>query len=323
MADAQQITNRRPNEVYKTLAAAIGIGEIQQAADGRPSVFAGGNALASGDTAKFLTDGQFVVTKTNGITILDGGEVWWDHSANSATFRRNGDRDFYLGTAVGDAASADLLVTVQLGARVVPAIDLLRDPFVTAIVGTQALGGLALNTRGGCLNAVLSSVNEAQKVDALSVDTFSNAANGIIEMSWRVVNDGAGSNPDLSLGAASGTHATDADSIAQHLLMHLDGNSVNISFQSKDGTTTVAATDSTIDYTEGAALANRVEVWLDMRNPADVQIYVNGVNVLGATVFNVSAAASEWKLLLHLEKTSSADVYEFDLDKLRVRTAEQ
>jgi len=85
----------------------------------------------------------------------------------------------------------------------------------------------------------------------------------------------------------------------------------------------VAITDSTTDYVEGATLAVRKEVWFDMRNPADVQVYVDGVNVLPASVFNVNAAAGEWKLLLHVEKTASTDTYEFDLDWLRVRTSEQ
>jgi hypothetical protein len=172
---------------------------------------------------------------------------------------------------------------------------------------------------------VISATNEAQKVDALSVDGFApQTANAVVEFAFEVPSDGAGTVVDVSVGAASGTHASDADAITSHLFMHLDANSPNINFQSKDGTTTVASTDSTIDYTEGQALANRVEVWFDMRDPSDVQVYVNGANVLPNTVFNVAAAAAaSWSLLMHVEKSASTDTYEFQLDWLRARFSEQ
>jgi hypothetical protein len=156
----------------------------------------------------------------------------------------------------------------------------------------------------------------------LSVPGFVTIANAIVELVFSVPNDGAGTVVDVNMGIASATHATDADSIAQYLFMHLDANNTAIRFQSKDGTTTVASTDSLITYTEGSAVANLVYVWFDMRNPADVQVYVNGSLVLGATVFDVSAFAGPWFLLAHIEKTSAADVYEFDLHRLRARIGE-
>lgn len=322
MADATYYRDGR--QQIKTLAATVTLGEIHQLATGQAGVMSSTSVGVSGDRKNFASANQWAVTKAAGIVLLDGGRVYWDHSANAATFRRNGDRDFYLGRAVGDAASADTSVVVNLDA---PEFnydhDLARDAFETAIVGTQALGGLGLYRRGGAHLFVLDTTNEAQKVDALGDGSFANAANAIVEFCFTVPNDGAGSAPDVSIGIASGTHASDADSIAQHLLMHLDGNATAIKFQSKDGTTTVAATDSLTTYTEGSALANRKEVWFDMRNPADVQVYVDGVNVLPATVFDVSAAASEWKLLAHVEKTAAADVYQFKLNWLRARTAEQ
>ncbi len=124
---------------------------------------------------------------------------------------------------------------------------------------------------------------------------------------------------DVNVGVASATNATDGDGIAQHLFMHLDANATPILFQSKDGTTTVNATNSTVVYAEGTAF----EVWMDMRNPADVQIYVNGALVLDATAFDVGNAASVWYLLAHVEKTSAADTYELEIDWLRARIAEQ
>jgi hypothetical protein len=105
------------------------------------------------------------------------------------------------------------------------------------------------------------------------------------------------------------------------LFIHLDGNANNIKFQSKDGTNTTAATDSTKTATAGQsnAAGTQIEVWMDMRDPTSVKLYVDGVAVLTGTTFNVSAAALTWKLLAHLEKTAAADVYEAQVNWLRAR----
>lgn len=81
----------------------------------------------------------------------------------------------------------------------------------------------------------------------------------------------------------------------------------------------MASTDSTLDYTEGT----RFEVWMDFRDPASVKIYVNGAQVLTGTTFNVNASVATWKPLVHVEKTSSTDTYEIDVEWLRARFAEQ
>jgi hypothetical protein len=85
---------------------------------------------------------------------------------------------------------------------------------------------------------------------------------------------------------------------------------------------TVASTDTTADYAEGSALSNRVEVWFDGRTPADPQVYVDGVNVLPASVFSMAAASGPLYLLAHLEKTSSTDTYKVSIDWLRVRISD-
>lgn len=321
MPEAASVTLSSQDQTRLTLEASLSAGEIVQLPDGRAGVYDSSSAAVAGDQVSPRTNGLFTVTKVTGVVILKGGDVWWDHSANNATYKRNNDRDFLLGTAQADAASADASVSVNLNSQGRYEIDIMRDPFVTAIVGTQALGGLALNNRGGSLNVVISSTNEAQKVDALSKASFSKDANAIVEFIFAVPSDGAGTVVDVSVGIASATHATDADSITQHLLMHLDANTADIRFQSKDGTTTVASTDSTIDYTEGGT--NQVHVWFDLRSVGDPQVYVNGALVCDAAVFSQSAAASEFKLLMHVEKTASTDTYEFDLDRLRVRTSQQ
>jgi predicted RecA/RadA family phage recombinase len=318
MAEAE--LRHKGDTIDFTPESGVTSGDVLQLKDGRAGYAL--EDISSGVLGFLGVTGVVRIPKTTGLVLLDGGDVYWDYSADKAHYMPVNDRDFLLGTAVGDWASASTLAEVALNNYGRYLIDLSRDGFRTAIVGTQALSTMGLFNRGGCKNILLSSTSEAQKVDALSVPGFTGTANGIVEMIFAVPNDGAGSAVDVNIGIANATHATDADSISEHMFMHLDANNTAIRFQSKDGTTTVASTDSTIAYTEGSAVANLVYVWFDMRNPADVQVYVNGSLVLGSTVFNVNAAVGPWKLLAHIEKTSAADVYEFDLHQLRVRIGE-
>ena len=88
----------------------------------------------------------------------------------------------------------------------------------------------------------------------------------------------------------------------------------------------MASTDTTVDITAGSAVANRMEFWLDARDPANVRYFVDGVEVLAATanLGNIAAAAGPLGLLVHLEKTTGTDtagpVY---VDRAELRTAEQ
>jgi predicted RecA/RadA family phage recombinase len=321
MADASYV--RGDSDYRVTLAAAASAGEVRQLSNGLAAVMQGLNAAASGDQRSFKTEGQFTLTKTSGVVLLDGGRAYWDHSANAVTFRKVNDRDFYVGRVVGDAASTDTQCVVNLNVDPAYDVDIHRDPIATVHVGTQGLNTMGVFQRGGAHKFLMSTTSEAQKMDVLSVDGFSKDANWIVEGAFRVVNDGAGTAADFNIGLANGTNATDADSITESVFIHLDANNTAINAESDDNTTEVAATNTTLTYTEGSAVANRVEFWMDGRNPADVQIYVNGVLVLPSSVFNVNAATGPLFLLAHLEKTSAADAYEIDVDWLRVRLMEQ
>lgn len=310
-AEAQLVRCR--HEIRKTAAAAVAGGEIHQAPDGRAGYYPGLNSASSGDNITLITEGQITVPKTDSIVILDGGKVYWDHSANAAHFKPVNDRDFYLGTAVGDAASADTTMVVNLNVEPRYLIDIARDPFDTAIVLTS--GTPALNRRGGAHVLTFSATAEAQKVDILSKNGFAVGANAIIEGEVEIVDDGDASAIDFNIGAANGTHASDADAITESIFIHTDGNVVNILAESDDGTTEVNATDTTIDY----ALGTRFEFWIDMRDPSDCQIYINGVLVLPGTVFDVSAATGPFKLLVHLEKSSDNTTAEYHVDRLQAR----
>ncbi len=320
MADATRY--RDDTDLIVELATAANVGELRQLADGRFGWMQGGNAGAISDDRTFKAAGQVAIAKTTGITFLDGGKVYWDRSARKGHYKQVNDQDGYAGTCVGGAASADETMIVNLNVEQRRKVCINRDPFSTTIIGTQALGGLGLLRRGGAHNIKLDSTSEAQKVDLLSKDGFALAANAIIEGAFNVISDGAGTVVDVSLGVASASHATDASAITQRMFVHLDANATSIHAESSDGTTTVALADSLADYTEGVGIANRVEFWMDFRTPADVQLYINGVNVLAASVFNMALATTLY-LLAHAEKTSAADTYEIDLEWLYARTAEQ
>lgn len=310
---------RDRHQVRLELAASTGAGELRQLGDGRAGFYQKDVGASSGDFVLITTSGQVTLPKTNGVALLDGGRAYWDHSANAITYKPANDRDFFAGAIVGDYAAGDTQVVVNLNIEPRYLLDIARDPFVTAIVGTQALGGLALNRRGGAHNIVLNATNEAQKVDILTRDGFAVAANAIVDLIFNVISDGAGTVVDVSMGVANGTNATNADDITESLFIHLNANSTTILAESDDGTTEVVATDTTITYTEGTP----VEVWFDLRDPEDIQIYINGVLVLGATEFKLNAATGPLKLLIHVEKTASTDTYEIDINRLCARIMEQ
>src|SRR5262245_2108812 len=116
MPDATYIRPEHENRL--TALAAVAACEVWQLPDGRAAVKTGGlDGAAIGDRVNFNTSGKYTVTKTASQVWIDGAPIWWDHSANAATCVPPlvaGDRDFFLGSAVGDAASADTTGAVDL-----------------------------------------------------------------------------------------------------------------------------------------------------------------------------------------------------------------
>lgn len=293
-----------------TPVAALTAGQVIQIGDGRAGIPA--NDIEAGRLGAVSVSGVFTVTKATGVVILDGAEVFWDHSANAATYKRGNDRDFSIGTAVGDTTSAATTIRVNLNQK--PHYDVsLANGFRTLMVLTSGTPRLLPNGEG--LQATFSATAEAQKIDALSNEGFAVGANAIIDGRITIVDGGDNAALDINIGVASGTHATDADSIANSLFLHFDGNSTNINVESDDGTTEVAATDTTLDYTAGT----QIDFTIDLRDPADVQVYVNGALVLGATTFVLTAASDPLKLLFHMEKTSDDTTANVAVDYLRAR----
>lgn len=315
---------REWDDVRETVAVAAASGEVYQLADGRAGILAGLTAAAAAEGRTFKTIGQFTVAKTSGIVFLDGGRVYWDHSANAAYFRKVNDQDFYLGRAVGDSASGDTSMVVNINIDPPYDIDALRDACLSVPTGTQAVGGFGFPKMLGAARLLeLTATNEAQCIDLLSVDKFAVAANAIVEAIIRPVVNGTTNAVDFNVGVGNGTSTTDADAVTEHVFFHIDGASTAINAQSKDGTTTVAATDTTKVISAGSAVANRTEVWIDTRNPASVKLYVDGVAVLTSTTFDLSHATGPLGIIAHIEKTSSTATAQIVMDALRARFAEQ
>ena len=301
-----------------TADAAITGGEVVQLRDGLAAVIP--VDVANGEKGGAQCEGIFRVEKTTGQVWLDGGEIWWDHSANKATCipPLAGDRDFYLGSAVGDATSAATEGYVNLNVKPAYEIDLHRSGGDTAVVLTA--GTPYIYSRGGSLDAAFSATAEAQKLDWLSKRSFALGSNWILDAVVEVVANADADVADLSIGVANGTNASDADSITESAFFHFDlGADLNIDAESDDGTNEVAATDTTVDF----AVGTPVFLQIDGRDPASLKFYINGVRVLSSTTFNISAATGPLKALFHLEKSSNDSPGNVQLDVLRVRTGQQ
>lgn len=278
-----------------TPTAALSAGQVLQLPDGR-AAFAP-TAIAAGIKGAVQITGIVEVAKTTSMVMLWGSQLFWDASANKAHLLHGNDADFPLGACQEDAASAATTVKVALN-KGPNYTATLSDGFATAPINTAGFP-FVHGTGLGC-NLGFSATAEAQKVDALSLRGFAVGTKAIVDALICVNTNGDAAAVDINIGLANATHATDADSITESLFMHVDGASTNINFESDDGTTEVAATDSTVDFTAGTPFL----VQWDVRDNTDIQVYVNGVNVLPASVFKLNAATGPLKLLAHMEKTA-------------------
>ncbi len=307
MAEATLNKDANANTVDITSAAVVAPGEVYQLSDGRAAVRAGLAPNVAGDPLALQTAGQFTVAKTASVVILKGDPIWWDRSANSATpLEAVGDGDFYLGVSLQDAAAADATVVVDLNVEPEYIVDVFRQMSDTVIVAATNAG--FVNGIGGHILLGLNVAADAQKVDVLSKHAVPVAVPFIVEGRFAIVTEPDNAVADINIGLASATHATDADAIAEHVLLHFDGHGTaatarKINAQSKDGTTTVTATDTTV-----VAGANTpVEFRFDCRDLENVKIYINGVRVLAASTFKLDGATGPLKLLAHVEKSGTDD----------------
>lgn len=313
MADAQFSRESETQQV--TLENAAEVGELREGPSGRAEWFQGSSAGIAGQSYNFRDNQKIVVPKTVGIEFLNGGRVYWDKTNRKAHFKRSGNRDFYIGTSVGNAAADATSITVDLNKEPRYQIDLLHPEW--AEESTNGLGITEL--RGGAVQLAFDAVAEVAQAAIYGTIPFNVAGNPILEFKINVVDNGDNAALDIDVGMASASHATDFESIAEFVSFHFDGNSLNISAQSDDGTTDVAIVDTTLDFAEGTPL----EGWIDCRDRDNVKLYVNAVRVAAGTTFKLTAATDPIYPICHMEKTSDDTTADVRLLEMRVRTSEQ
>jgi predicted RecA/RadA family phage recombinase len=303
--------------------ADITAGEVIQLRSGLAAVFPTGVDFDTLQTGAGIVEGVVRLDKTANIVLPEGVQVFWDHSANTATYASANDRDFLVGYAVAPAAAADTYVDVMLNKKPPYAVDISNDPFTTVVVGTEVTGEAGLSgpkRYGSAHRMIISATSEAQKVDIFSDKGFAAGANAFIEAEVSIISGlASGGAQDFNIGVASATHATDADSIATSAFVHIDGNSVNILAECDDGTNETAATDTTID----AVAATPFTLWIDLSDLASVKFYINGARVLSGTTFSMAAATGNLFLLAHLEKTTGTTVFDAKVNYLRARISQK
>jgi len=325
MAEPEFFTEQCGETINWTADGTYTKGDVIQVENGRLGVVQAD--CTSGQVVAVDTSAGTIgrMPKTASIAILSGGRVFWDHSANKAHFKKVNDRDFYAGRASKDAAASDSYVWVAININPPADIDMLnRDGALSVATGTQALGGfLPPQSYGGSKALALTGTAEVQCVDMLSVDKFSVDAQPIAEFVFRPAANGSTNAVDFNVGLANGTSTSDADAVTEHVYAHVDGGSTAINAQSKDGTTTVAAVDTTKTISAGSAVANRTEVWFDARDKSNVKIYVDGVRVNTGSTFTLAAASGPLGLLAHLEKsTGTATAGPIYIDRAEARLSQ-
>jgi predicted RecA/RadA family phage recombinase len=323
MAEAVKYQNASGPLDY-TPTAAVTAGEVVQLADGRAGVLS--LDLESGKLGAAETSGVFTVTKAADLVWIQGGPIWWDHSANAATPNEPvgaGDRDFYLGTAYDDELAATTSAKVNLNVHPYYIIDSARDNgdtvIVKTVVGSTTVEVPNVIQRGGMLYMNFGTTAEAQKVDWLSGRSFAVGANWVCEILFELIADSDNAAADIDVGVASGTHATDFETITAFAAFHLDDD-LNLDAHSDDGTTDKAPTDTTVDVVAGTP----VRLTLDGRSLSNVKYYVDGAEVLAAEadLGNISAAVGPLHAIIHAEKTSDDSPLEFRA-RIRVRTMQE
>jgi predicted RecA/RadA family phage recombinase len=288
--------------------------EIFQLGSGKAGVAGRLRTADSGDLINCEVAGQFTVTKIATAAVLEGGRLWWDRSSSHATPIKTAD-SFFLGTAVKDAATTATTCVVDLNAHPEYAIELGKGQWTEA--STNGLGAVTM-TGGTEIKLAFDAVAEAAMAALYSVDTVPCADGPIFEAQVAIYDIGDDAALDITIGLANGTHATDFDSVTEAVVLHLDGSALSILAESDDGTTEVAATDTTVDAVDDTYF----EVWIDCRDLTDIQVYIDGALVLGATTFKLDAATGPLLAIAHIEKTNNDTPADVRVKHMTVRATD-
>lgn len=322
MAEATFV--RKPDVAQVLADATIDAGQLVYLPSGEVGFLDATAPVSSGEYTDDMRSGAKVtLEKTTSVVMLAGQDAYWDASANKYTYKPVSDRDVRVGVNVDDVTSAAITGVVDLNKPSTACRNLLKDAAISVYVGTPAAGGFGYPVRmGGSATLALTSTSEAQKIDILGVDGFDVTGGWILDIWWRVESVGSATAPDLSLGIASGTNATDADAIATSAFFHMNGNDLSIFVETDDATTDSGSIDTTINATAGTAQTVRVHGTIDGRDLTSVKFYIDGARVNSGTTFNMALASGTVYLLAHLEKTASADTFIVHLDKAELRLAD-
>lgn len=305
------------SEVKMTTLVALSNGQVVQTPDGRAAVYNGLRAAEANDYVTLFTGGVRDVTKSTSVAFLPGQEVWWDIANNRATYRLAAlaTASFYVGLAIEGATAAATTIKVAMNQQPAYLIDTNVMNGEWAANGTLGLG--VTRSVMGEITLAFDAVAEVAQAELYSTRNVDVDDKPIWEAEVAIYNIGDAAALDIDLGMASATHASDFDAIAAFVAFHLDGNSLNINAHSDDATTDVAAVDTTIDAVDDTYLFLQI----DARDKSDVQLYINGANVLPATTFTLAAHTSTLKAIALIEKTSDDTVADVRIRRMTVRTA--
>lgn len=298
-------------EIKTSTAVALSAGQVLQAPDGRAAVYNGLKAAEANDQVTLQVAGQANVAKSTSVVFLPGQEVWWDAKNNYATYRLAG--TFFVGFAVLGAAVADSYVKTELNRIAIPQISFTNGRNLWTEAATDGLG-VTQETNGP---AILSfdAVAEVAMAAIYSQDTIPVDQIQTFEAEVAIFDIGDNAALDISIGVANATHATDMDAATETCLIHLDGNALDIFAESDDGTTEVAATDTTKNAVDDTYFF----IQMDFRDIDDIQIYINGANVLPSSAFKLDAATGPLLAIAHIEKTSDNTLADVRVREMNLR----
>lgn len=305
------ITNRKAPRF--TADVVLDAYQVIQLRDGRAAFLE--LDVEADDSCQPIVSGVGDVAKASAVNLLDGCEVWWDDANAVATYKRVSKDCWYLGTANGDALAGATTVAVDINAKPKYECDL-GDGLWT----TEATNGLGVTQLpGGAVQLAFDAVVEAAQAAIFSTVPIAVAKNPIFEARIAVFDIGDDAALDMNIGLASGSHATDFQSVAEQATIHFNGADLSVFAESDDSATDVAEVDTTVNAVDDTDLV----IWIDARVPAAVKFYVDGVRVLSGSTFTLAAAAGPLYAIAHIEKTSNDTLADLRVRSMRVRTGHQ
>lgn len=298
--------------------AALASGDIVQLPDGRAAVYESARSADTGDVnAGARVVARWAVKKTASMVFLHGSNVYYDRATGLATILKGVGR-FWIGTVAKDAAAADATVDVFLNKRACYVTEL-GGPWEEGggFAASDALG-LGSVFADNLVTLAFDAVAEIARASILANMGVDIDDGPIAEFELAVFNIGDNAALDINFGLATEAHATDFDASAQYVAVHLDGNSLVINTQSKDGTNNVAAQTASVSVVD-----DTYYLWqFDCRDKSNIKIYRNGVLLAGAATLHLNAYTGTLYLVVHLEKTSDDTVAEVRVRLARVRTSD-